>query len=168
MTTTPQILGDPEEIREHVVRPTAPGRADLTAAAATDEQKRQAAFDGSFHWQGRPLHPFSISRETLFLQLRCAAGAPGIYSAMIDGEAWYGDGVRLLWLCLHTADDWDPLRGEPLRLQRAIDDWADATLPRGAKTDLTLLTIQLWNASQLNAHEPVPGDPAEGRTEPGN
>lgn len=168
MSTTPQILGDPEEIREQVVRPVPLGRADLTAAAATDEKKRQAAFDSANHWKGRPLHPFSISRETLFLQLRCAAGAPGIYAAMIDGEAWYGDAVRLLWLCLHTADDWDPLRAEPLKLQRHIDDWADATLDRGAKTDLVLLTIALWNASQINAHEPVPGDAAEGRLEPGN
>ncbi len=165
---TRHLLDDPEEIREQVVRPVAPSRPDFGEAAAADDKKRQAAFDSAPHWKGRPLHPFSISRETLFLQLRCAAGAPGIYQAMIDGEAWYGDAVRILWLCLHTADDWDPLRAEPLKLQRHIDAWADTALQRGEKTDLILLTIGIWNASQINAHEPVPGDAAEGRLEPGN
>jgi hypothetical protein len=168
MTEQPTILGDPEEIRETVARPTPAGRADLTAAAATDEHKRQAAFDAVPHWQGSPLKPFSISRETLFLQLRHAAGAPGLYSAMLDGEAWFGDAVRILWLCLHGPDDWDSLRGQPLDLQRAIDAWADETIPRGSKADIVLLTIRLWNESQVNAHEPVPGDAAEGRQEPGN
>ena len=163
----PQILGDPEEIRETLPPSARPARSD-PAAAATDEQKRQAAFDGVHRWEGRPLHPFSISRETLFLQLRCAVGAPGIYQAMIDGEAWFGDAIRILWLCLHGPDDWDPLRGEPLRLQRAIEAWADDHLPRGAKADLVLLTIRVWNDSQINAHEPVPGDAIGEARDPGN
>ena len=167
MSTTPQILGDPEELRDQIARDPDSGR-DHIAAATSDERKRQTAFDSEFQWRGRPLRPFSISRETLFLQLRAAAGAPGLYQAMLDGEAWFGDAVRLLWLCSHPPEAWRDLRAEPLRMQEAIDAWADATLPRGAKTEIILLTIGIWNASQINAHEPVAGDPAERRTEPGN
>ena len=161
------ILGDPEEIRETLPPSARPVRSD-PAAAATDERKRQAAFDADGTWQGRPLNPFSISRETLFLQLRTAAGAPGIYQAMMDGEAWFGDAVRILWLCLHGPADWRDLRGEPIRLQEAIDAWADEHIPRGAKPDLVMLTIRLWNDSQINAHEPVPGDAIGEARDPGN
>jgi hypothetical protein len=162
-----EILHDPEVITDQVPLP----KRDSTAVRRSEgeaERLRQTAFDSAPHWQARALQPFSVSRETLFLQLRVAAGAPPLYAAMADIEAWYPDAVRLAWLCTHAPADWQELRARPLELQAAIDQWADTAIDsRRDKADLVLLTLRLWNDSQINAHEPSP-DPAGKDREPGN
>lgn len=162
-----EILHDPEILTEKVPLPARDGPAVHRGEQAA-EQRRQTAFDSVPHWQGQPLHPFSVSRETLFLQLRTAAGAPPLMAAMIDREAWYADAVRMLWLCSHLPDDWAQLRTEPVFLQSAIDQWADQHLHSGRhKTDLVLLTLKIWNDSQATAHVPA-ADPVGKDREPGN
>ncbi len=162
-----EILHDPEIITDQVPLP----KRDSTSVRRGEsdaERQRQTAFDSAPHWQGRALEPFSVSRETLFLQLRVAAGAPPLFAAMADAEAWYADAVRIAWLCSHRPEAWQELRARPLELQAAIDAWADAAIDsRRDKVDLVLLTLRLWNESQINAHEPSP-DPAGKDREPGN
>lgn len=162
-----EILHDPEVISDQVPLP----KRDSTAVRRGEGEAarhRQTAFDSSPYWQGQPLQPFSVSRETLFLQLRVAAGAPPLYTAMADAEAWYADAVRIAWLCTHLPADWQELRARPLELQAAIDEWADTAIESARdKVDLVLLTLRLWNESQVNAHEPAP-DPAGKDREPGN
>lgn len=164
---TPQILGDPEEIRQSIQLPPL-GNATFDRQEGDAEKRRQQAFDSVPHWKGRPLEPFSISREALFVQLRTAAGAAPFQTVLQDGEAWYADAIRLLWICSHTPEAWEDLRGEPLRLQSVIDRWADANLDsRRDKHDLVLLTLRLWNESQVNMHVPA-ADPDGKDREPGN
>jgi hypothetical protein len=162
-----EILHDPEVITDQVPLPKRDSAA-VRRGEGDAEKLRQTAFDSAPHWQGKPLDPFSVSRETLFLELRVAAGAPPLQLAMADAQTWYADAVRILWLCTHRPSAWQELRASPLSLQAVIDEWADELLDsRRDKEDIVLLTLRIWNQSQINAHEPAP-DPAGKDREPGN
>jgi len=163
----PRILGDPEEIGGSVAPVPRRDAAD-DAAEQQAEERRQRAFDAVPHWRGQKLEPFSVSRESLFLQLRTSAGAPGLYEAMRDGVAWFGDAIRMLWLCTHVPADWEELRATPLKLQGAIDAWADAELARVDRMELCIMTMRIWNQAQANAHVPVSGEPSGRTADAGN
>jgi hypothetical protein len=151
----PEILGDPEVLHETVALP---GRAapEIQSAERHAAERRAEAFSAVPHWAGKKLHPLSVSRETLFLELRAAMGAPNIYRVMQDGEAWWPDAVRLLWICSHLPEAWEDLRPEPARLQGVIDAWADETLRGEDKVPASLVTLRLWNQAQENIAEPAP------------
>ena len=53
-------------------------------------------------WQGQPLHPYSSGRESLFTQLRAAAGAPPLREAIADTDSFFPDAIRVIYLCSHT------------------------------------------------------------------
>ncbi len=163
----PKVLADPE-LMESTSRPVERVTAKDREAEAAAEKRRQAAFDAEFSFRGVKLEPFSISREMVFLQLRTALGAPELGKAMENTISWWPDGVRLLWLCSHVPEDWELLRGEPLRLNGAIEEWAESQGLRAVIPDVRYevaeVTLKLWNAAQENIHVPAGG---RGK-EPGN
>jgi len=135
-----------------------PGAA--AEAAPGDEERRQEAFDFVPMWKGQALEAWSVSRETLFLQLRHANGAAPFYACARDRESFYPDAVRILFLCLHTPEDWRAYRGNLVAFQEElIDPWADEFLQSGAdKLALVVLALKVWNASQENQAEPMPDE----------
>lgn len=140
-----------------------PAVVDLDGPEVEDveaERKRAEVFSFEPYWKEQPLEAFSVSRETLFLQIREANGAPELYSCARSKDSWYPDAVRILYLCLHTPKDWGMYRGDLRAFQEMlIDPWADANLQSGRdKVDLDVLTFKIWNASQELRAEPLPDE----------
>jgi len=121
-----------------------------------EEREREAAFDASFRWAGRELLPFSSSRKSLFLQHRLAMGAPDLAACLRDLDGFLADALRLLYLCAHGPEVWQPLRSDALRLQLAIDDWADAHVPSHAAHEAVMVAFRIYAASSRNQHETAP------------
>lgn len=129
-------------------------------------EERQAAFDADFAYRGRPLEPFSISRQSLFLQHRLAMGAPDLHACVNDLDAFFADACRILWLCSHTPEDWGILRSSPAALQGAIDLWSDKNITSAEVPEVTMLGVRIYSASRKNEHEPAPG-PVKGSADLG-
>lgn len=130
-----------------------------------DLQSRQGAFDTEFFWKDAagtqvPLQAFGSGRESLWLQLRNAVGAPGLAFVMNDIDAFFADACRILFLCLHRPEEFRHLRGNPGEFQEAIEEWTDRAIPRGSnlRLDATLLALRIVNQSNVNRHEPAPAE----------
>lgn len=134
----------------------APAAPKNSRPSPADEQRRQAAFDSVFHWAGEELHPFSVSREALFGQLRCAMGAPSLSRCMADTEAFAADAHRILYLCATPPEIFNRLRADMADLQTAVDAWAEQNIPAAEKLRAETLAMQIWLAAHENRHEPAP------------
>lgn len=130
-------------------------KPDHTADLA-HETRRQAAFESEFEWNGQPLHPFSISRESLFGQLRLAMGAPLLSRCLADTEGFAADAHRILFLCATPPELWNRLRADMPALQTAVDNWADQNITVSQKLLAETIAMKIWLASQENRHEPAP------------
>lgn len=153
--TIPRVHTDaPELATTHLGRGAPAPRIDSEDPA--HETQRQAAFDSAFEWRGKELHPFSISRESLFHQLRLAIGAPVWDSCIEDTYAFTADAARILWLCAHTPKDWSLLRCSPAVHQNAIDEWTEANISPRETAAARLLAMDILVAAARNAHEAAP------------
>jgi hypothetical protein len=147
--------GDVREIAEEPVgMPVVAFRDEADDPA--EEREREQAFDAVFQWKGRDLLPFSSSRKSLFLQQRLAMGAPDLGACLRDLDAFFGDALRILFLCGNPPEVWQPLRTDALRMQLAIDDWADANVGPGEAAEAVLVAFRIYAAANRNQHEAAP------------
>jgi hypothetical protein len=139
---------------------TAPATAIFRDAEPTetpaDELEREAAFASLPEWQGKPLQPLSISRMSCWLQHRHAMGAPDLGGCLRDLDAFLADACRLLWLCSVSPAEFTAARQNPLRMQAAIDAWADAHIPPGEQAAAVLTAFKLYTTAIANRHVAAP------------
>lgn len=124
------------------------------ATPLTTPEDREAAFDAEFFWNGNLLHSFSIDRYGLFVSHRCAMGAPRLHLAMADGNAFYPDALRILWLCSAEPLTLSMLRRDPDAMEKAINEWAAENVPVSRAAAACGLALEIFNAAHENKHEP--------------
>jgi hypothetical protein len=131
---------------------TRPGRE----AGDDKSAERARAFDAEYEWNGKPLHPFSIERESLFCEQRLAAGAPPIVKTSGDFNGFLADALRILFICSHKRENFRVLRRSPIEFQEAVDDWAEKNVQRGQQSEAISLGIRIYTDTFVTEHEPVP------------
>lgn len=148
---------------------------DPDLAAHTKE--REKAYTAVHQWNGQPLKPFSIGRESIFFELRAAAGAPRLAAVIQEPIAFLGDAMRILFLCSHDPENWDHLRGQPVAFLRAVEKWAEGDdtwqfaeeprtknqktappIPRSEQLHAVRVALSILNDSGTNRAEPAPSD----------
>ncbi|MFT3991057.1 MAG: hypothetical protein QM680_06560 [Luteolibacter sp.] len=129
---------------------------ELNQRQEAEEKQREEAFYSEFMWKGKELQPFSSGRESLFHQIRLAAGAPDFASVLDDVDAFLADAIRILYLCSCEPQDWRHLRSTPLLWQEEIENWGDFFVPNNEKAQAVLLAMQILEKAYLNRHEPAP------------
>ena len=74
------------------------GKPEGLEDQAASAERRQDAFDSSdaYTWQGQALHPYSISRESLFFRLRAHERAPSLYASLADPQGFLEDALRIV------------------------------------------------------------------------
>jgi hypothetical protein len=155
-TDIPRIHTDPEPATRDIGRPPLLPPSIEAKREDQHEAQRQQSFDSAFAWNGQTLHGFTISRESLFHQLRLAIGAPALGFCLDDTFAFTADAARILWLCAHTPQDWSVLRCSPAAHQNVIDEWAEANIPPAQAAAARLLAMDILVHASRNAHEPAP------------
>jgi len=158
---TPELAG--------ATLPPAPPRPGTIAQEDPHaEADREDAFSHDPVWNGQPLHGLSIERYTVFVSQRLSMGAPSLYLALQDGNAFYPDALRILWLCSVPPETITALRKDPDAMQAAIDQWAaeHAPIPTAGKAIVT--AIEIFNASQLNRADPRQSARTSNHSERGN
>lgn len=123
-------------------------------AESQEEESHQAAFDASYQWRGKELHPWSIGRESLFYQFRNAVGASDMDAALVDIDAFLADALRILWLCSHLPSDFRRLRPHPTLMQEAVEEWAEKNVTKGQHSAATSLALQIFNDAGANIATP--------------
>jgi hypothetical protein len=146
VVTDPELATSGRSLGSHE-RTIAPIKDD------TQAKRRVTAFEADHEWQGVALYGFSSSRESLFSQLRLAAGAPPLEKALADVDAFFADAIRVLYLCSHEPADWRSYRARPLEWQEVIEEWADTAIPQSLKGDAILLGMTILTESYVNQHE---------------
>jgi hypothetical protein len=130
-------------------------------APATDqpdpaERDREAAFAAQHQWDGKTLHPLSISRMSCWLQHRFSMGAPELADCLRDLDAFLADACRLLWLCSVEPAVFTAARQNPARMQALIDEWSDAHIRPGQQAEAVLTAFRVYSAAIANRHIPAP------------
>jgi len=127
----------------------------LAEAAAAE---RQTAVLSSHHWRGTTLHPFSIRRETLYFRLRALNDSLPIHLVRKHPESFLQEAIILLWLCLHTPEDWNPMRGNAALLMEQIEHWADTHLQRADQMAAIELALQILSSADSTRAITRPSD----------
>lgn len=151
MNETPIDL-TPAPISEKLTAAPAMPRVSDSTPLTTPEE-REAAFDAEFFWNGNLLHSFSIDRFGLFVSHRCSMGAPKLHSAMADGNAFYPDALRILWLCSVEPLTLSLLRRDPEAMEKAITDWAAENVPISRAGEACGVAMEIFTAAHENKHE---------------
>jgi len=138
-------------------------------------KEREKAYAAVHQWNGKPLQPFSIGRESIFFELRAAAGAPRLSAVQHEPIAFLGDAMRILFLCSHEPEAWDHLRGQPVMFLRAVEQWAEGNdswrldqapstkhqaprITRDQQLKAVRVALQIMNDAGTNRAEPAPSD----------
>lgn len=132
---------------------------------AQAQQQREKAYDGIYHWQEKPLEPFSIGREALYLQLRSMNAAVPLEVAVRHPESFLGDAILILFLCSHRPENLASVRHDFTAFFVAIDAWAEQNIPRRMATQAIGLALQILNDSDSTRAVPRPSgreNPDEG------
>jgi len=124
---------------------------DLAAQTAREE-----AFSSEEPtWLGQPLHPYSSGRESLFVQLRAAAGAPPLRDVIADTDSFFPDAIRILYLVSHRPEDWREHRGNVAGWLEQIEEWADGAIPLSQKAAAAATAINILSRAYSGEHIPV-------------
>ena len=162
LDTTPETAGS--SLPPAPPRPGAIAQEDPHA-----EADREDAFSHEPVWNGKLLpHGLAIERYTVFVSQRLAMGAPSLYLALQDGNAFYPDALRILWLCSVPFETITALRKDPDAMQAAIDLWATETAPIPDARKANMTAIEIFNASQLNRADPRQSARSSNHSERGN
>jgi len=121
-------------------------------------EQRQAAVLAQHTWNARPLHPFSIRRETLYFRLRAANDALPLSVVRRHPEAFLQDAMIILWLCAHEPADWTPMRARNDLLLETIETWAEESIRRAEQTDAIDLALQILREGDTTRAVPRPSD----------
>ena len=127
----------------------------LADAAAAE---RQTAVLTTHAWQGTPLQPFSIRRETLYFRLRTLNDSLPIHLVRKHPESFLQEAIILLWLCLHTPEDWNPMRGNAALLMEQIEQWADEHLTRADQMPAIEIALQILSTADSTRAISRPSD----------
>lgn len=127
---------------------------ELAKQAAASREEAFTAEEAT--WQGQTLHPYGSGRETLFTQLRAAAGAPPLRDCIGTTDDFFPDAIRLLYLCLHTPEEWREARqtGAAAWMEH-IEAWADGAIPLALKAEACATAMGILSRAYANEHIPV-------------
>lgn len=129
-------------------------------ATAPARDLHQEAYDYEPSWQGVPLEPFTMARQSLAAMLE--SHSPGVGSGGAMNEAYMPAVWSVLWLCHHTPDQWRHLRTQPVLWWEQIEEWAEEHCPRGLWLEAITLVhgrkedgdqpavLGMWDAARLN------------------
>jgi hypothetical protein len=122
---------------------------DIIGQQIADEAaaERQTAVLSSHQWQGITLQPFSIRRETLYFRLRALNDSLPIHLVRKHPESFLQEALIILWLCLHTPDHWNALRGNAALLMEQIEQWADENIRRADQMPAIELALQILSSA---------------------
>jgi hypothetical protein len=132
-------------------KPTVTEDPDLAAQTAREESFTSE--DPT--WQGKPLHPYSSGRESLFIQLRAAAGAPPLSQAVATTDDFFPDAIRVLYLCSHTPEEWREHRRDTSAWLEHVEAWADGAIPLSQKADAAATAMNILSRAYSGEHVPV-------------
>lgn len=121
-------------------------------------EERQAAVLAQHAWNGRPLHPFTIRRETLYFRLRAANDALPLSVVRKHPEAFLQDAMIILWLCTHEPADWTPMRARNDLLLETIETWAEESIQRPQQTEAIDLALQILREGDTTRAVPRPSE----------
>lgn len=122
----------------------------------TAAQARQAAYHAAHAWRGVPLKKFSIGREALYHRLRGVDAPVPLQVMMQHPAAFLGDAVKILYLCHHEPEQWQPLLASVPRFLQAIDEWAEAAIPRSLQSEAVTLALRILNEGTTTEAVPEP------------
>lgn len=121
-------------------------------------EERQTAVLAQHAWNGRPLHPFTIRRETLYFRLRAANDALPLSVVRKHPEAFLQDAMIILWLCAHEPADWTPMRARNDLLLETIETWAEENIHRPQQTEAIDLALQILREGDTTRAVPRPSE----------
>jgi hypothetical protein len=104
---------------------------------------------------GNPLEPYGSGRESLFVQLRAAAGAPPLRDTVGTTDDFFPDAIRILYLCSHTPEDWREHRRDPARWLEHVEAWAETAIPLSMKADAASCAMNILSRAYSGEHIPV-------------
>lgn len=125
-------------------------------AAATAE--RQDATLAAHTWNGTPLQPFSIRRETLYFRLRAVNDALPLHLVRRHPESFLHEAMIILWLCFHEPAAWAHLRSDNARMMDAVETWAEKNIARHQQSQAIELALQILREGDSTHAIPRPSD----------
>lgn len=149
-------LTDEEEDKPLDPVPPAPPVVVDDEEANAELKEREEAFAANPMWKNEELS-WSITKESIFYQLRAANGAPPIEVSLEDGNAFLADAIRILFLSIHEPEDFSSLRSKPTLFQERIENWAEGEiLTPQDELNLSSVALKILTLSQRNQPESVP------------
>lgn len=143
------MIDEPESFDDDIID------TQIDAAAAVERQDSVLA---NHQWNGSPLHPFSIRRETLYFRLRAVNDALPLHVVRRHPEAFLHEAMIILWLCFHEPAAWDQLRSDNSRLMNVIESWAEKNIKRPQQSQAIELALQILHEGDCTHAIPRPSD----------
>jgi hypothetical protein len=142
-------MNDIELKNEQTEAPTVAFVDDHTQTADPIQEQREQAFDAAHEWKGQPLEPFSSGRRREWIRLR-----------NLDGEdpTFLDDAVKIVWLCLQSADDIITKRRNAQAMSAEIWRWADTNVGNDDNEAILELANQIVTNSRVNQAVPIPSN----------
>jgi hypothetical protein len=113
------------------------------------EKAREAAFDATYMWDGRPLEPLSSGRRREWARMRAHEG---------NDPTFMDDAVKVLWLCHQTESD---ILAKRRNLTAMCDEawkWGDKNIPHTRHEEMLDLVNRMFDDAELTRAVPIPSD----------
>jgi hypothetical protein len=124
-----------------------------------EERAREGAFGaGALSWNGKQLRPWTSAREAQWIEVRHSLGARHISECILSSYTFLPDAFRILFLCHAPQAQLEGLRGDPLKFQAAVDQWADDYVEIGQHEEATMMAMRIYNRAHQNHAESAPVD----------
>lgn len=159
-STTPLSTLPPDPAPAEVVAWDPAGFNESQEDHSAQTERAEAFKEPIREWNGVPLHGFSIGRESLWLDLRAAAGAPSFAGLLQDRQGGglqplVPDAIRILYILTRDQEEVKSARRDLLQFEQDAAAWAEQEIPRGRFIQAVTETLRIYNAAQVNEVELV-------------
>jgi len=122
------------------------------------DAQRTESFHQVHHWNGKPLIPFSVGRESLWLRLRLVDDSPSIAKCKAQPAGFVCDAFKILFLCSHTDAQLAILRANNAAFLMSIDQWAEENITRDQLAEAEKVALAIVNDGEINKVDILPSE----------
>lgn len=114
---------------------------------ARERRKARAYMQPLEEFQGTRLHAFSVGRQVVYHDLRNMLQLPPISQCVGDNDEFLPEAARILFICLHSAEELQHFRLDLKTFQQRIDRWMESNIPAADSYIAQIIAMRIWNAS---------------------
>lgn len=134
----------------------------VDSGSNSDEQEKEEAFEGIYHWKDQELRPYTPSARGTWERL-CALDVPLPAGVELNHlEAYAPQAMKLIYLLSHPAESYAHLRGKPELFLAEVERWVDATCQHSDMIEGVILALRIHNDAMRMIAIPKPTGKGQG------